>query len=201
MASKTSRDGIVSKLTVGMGEEGYPSADEIRQYVAANRSGFGWLVEGIFEFQTHDQAEKLSTMLAQNTPDPERASLGFWELLSNAVEHGNLEISMDEKTELLLSGKLMEEIERRQELAPYRDRLVTVEFRSGQREVIIRITDQGEGFDHQSVLQMDALPERPNGRGLKLATDIYFDRLSYNSAGNTVEAVMVFGEDTTTGCR
>lgn len=174
----------------GLEQATLPSGEDVEKYVATHRTGFGRLVEGIFEFQTHTQAEKLSSMLALNAPDPKRASLGFWELLSNAIEHGNLGIDMDEKSELLLSGRLTEEIERRHLVPPYRDRYVTVEFHASDIEVTIRITDQGNGFDFERMLRMDPPLDRPNGRGLKMASDICFDKIQYFGAGNVVEAVM-----------
>ena len=43
-------------------------------------------------------------------PDPMRAKLGVMELIMNAIEHGNLAITSEEKHELIANGKWMNEI-------------------------------------------------------------------------------------------
>jgi hypothetical protein len=46
-------------------------------------------------------------------PEPRSAVYGLNELLINAVEHGNLGITYDEKIKLVVEGRLESEIERR----------------------------------------------------------------------------------------
>lgn len=164
-----------------------PNAEGIKNYVSKSSSSFGRLVQGTFELRTHEEAERLSAMLALNTAIPERASVGFWELLANAIEHGNLEIDMDMKTELILQGKFEEEIALRQKLAEYRERFATVEFSAEPKRVFLKVTDQGEGFDYNKILSLDVTHDRPNGRGIMLAQQFGFDKLEYLGKGNVVE--------------
>ncbi|MBO6507670.1 MAG: ATP-binding protein, partial [Roseibium sp.] len=117
--------------------------------------------------------------------------VGFWELLSNAIEHGNLDIDMDLKTELLLQGKFEEEIALRQGQEKYRERFATVEFSAQAKEVFLRVTDQGEGFDYDKILNQEVTHDRPNGRGIKLAQQFGFDRLEYLGKGNVVEGCIL----------
>lgn len=195
MTPKPKQESISAGPSLAKATDTYPSGDEICEYVAAHHSSFGRLLEGHFEFKTHAEAERLSSMLALNTPDPARASLGFWELFSNAVEHGNLEINMDEKTKLMLNGRLMEEIDRRQSEEPYRDRYVTVHFCAREADVTIRVIDQGEGFDHLKMLSFEPSPDRPNGRGIQMALQMCFDSLRYEGNGSVVEGTMQFPKE------
>jgi len=166
-----------------------PSADQIKHYVKQNASAFGRLTKGRFEFTNHTQAEHLSAMLALNTPFPEKASMGIWELLSNAVEHGNLGIDMDLKGQLLTDGKLLEEVERRHTVKPYSDRVAIADFETFPDRIVLKVTDQGDGFDFERALEGELPLDRPNGRGIKLASMVSFDELNYSGNGNHVEAV------------
>jgi anti-sigma regulatory factor (Ser/Thr protein kinase) len=159
--------------------------------MAANKPAIGRLVSGVFEIRTLDEAEKLSTMLALHYPDQNRVAAGIWELLSNAVEHGNLGIDFDEKTRLLEAGRYHEEIHRRLDLAPWRDRIAVVAFRRTTRQIRLRVTDQGEGFDFDRFLTAEPPVDRPNGRGIAIAARLSFDRLTYRGCGTCVEAVVL----------
>jgi anti-sigma regulatory factor (Ser/Thr protein kinase) len=170
--------------------------EAIRAYMAANKPAIGRLVSGTFEIRTLDEAEKLSTMLALHYPDQNRVAAGIWELLSNAVEHGNLGIDFDEKARLLETGRYHEEIERRLGLAPWRDRVAVVVFRRTTRQIRLRVTDQGEGFDFNRFLSAEPPMDRPNGRGIAIAARLSFDRLAYRGCGTCVEAVVSCGPGT-----
>ena len=106
--------------------------------------------------------------------------LGLTELLVNAVEHGNLEISYDEKTELTRERALQREISRRLALPAYRDRVAAVRFERSGGRVQVEICDQGPGFDPEPYLTID--PRRvfdSHGRGIAIAKLLSFDRLEY----------------------
>lgn len=150
------------------------------------------LLSADFRLRTLEEARRLTLMLSQACPDPKRVVLGLSELLINAVEHGNLGISYQEKSCLLRQGRWQEEIETRLEKAEYRDRYVTVTFRRGADDVTISITDEGEGFDWLPFL--DFSPERAfdvHGRGISVARMLSFDSLEYQGVGNAV-VVRVF---------
>ena len=166
------------------------TSDSIQDYIASHKITVGRLISGVFELRTVDEAEKLATMLGSHCPSPERSAVGIWELLSNAIEHGNLEISQDEKALLLENGTFVDEIARRLHQSPYADRVARVEFRRTQSAVRVRITDQGPGFDYEKFFDADTPSDRPNGRGIGIARTMCFDRLTYRGAGNDVEAVI-----------
>lgn len=166
------------------------AVQSIQSYVSTHKSAIGRLVAGEFEIRTLDEAEKLSTMLAANTPCPDKAAMGIWELLSNAIEHGNLEIDFETKTQLLHDGGIEQEISRRLELAPYRDRVARVIFRCAPDAVRIRVEDDGPGFDFRHYLDAAMPVERPNGRGIQIARRMCFDDIAYRGTGSIVEALI-----------
>ncbi|WP_346911473.1 ATP-binding protein [uncultured Roseibium sp.] len=164
--------------------------EAIQQYVSQNKPVIGRLVSGEFEITTLNEAEKLSTMLAANTPFPEKASLGIWELLSNAVEHGNLEIDQQTKAELVMSGKIEDEIRRRLQSGSYRDRVVRVFFKCSGSHVWLKVQDEGKGFDFEKVLNSEMPLDQPNGRGILVARNLCFDTIEYHGCGNEVVATI-----------
>ena len=66
-----------------------------------------------FHFQTLAEAENVASAIAQVCPDPVMAGLGLRELMVNAIEHGNLGITHEEKTELVRNATWEREIEAR----------------------------------------------------------------------------------------
>lgn len=163
--------------------------EAIHDYIASHKSGIGRLVQGVFEIRTLDEAEKLSTMLANNYPMPERAATGVWELMSNAIEHGNLEIDHAEKARLLEKGIFSDEVARRLTSSPYADRLATIIFRRTKTMIRLRIADEGKGFDYAKYLNAACPSEGPNGRGIMIAAQVSFDKVIYRRAGTMVDAI------------
>jgi anti-sigma regulatory factor (Ser/Thr protein kinase)/FixJ family two-component response regulator len=166
------------------------TSESIQQFVASRKSAVGRMVSAVFEIRTLNEAEKLSSMLAMNYPAPEKVAVGIWELLSNAIEHGNLEIDYDEKTVLVETGAFGDEINRRLNLPQYADRLVRVEFERTPKAFHLRVIDEGAGFDHARFRNADPPTDRPNGRGILIARRLCFGRLTYRGQGNVVEAVI-----------
>ncbi|MBF0625813.1 MAG: response regulator [Magnetococcales bacterium] len=148
-----------------------------------------FLQSGTFRFQDLEEGRLLANYLAQACPEPERTILGLQELLVNAVEHGNLEISYRDKSALLLQGLWQVEIHRRLQLPEYRDRRVEVQFQRLVDALHFTIRDQGHGFDWQNYLGFSE--DRAfdlHGRGIALAGSLSFDQLDYRGNGNIVIA-------------
>jgi anti-sigma regulatory factor (Ser/Thr protein kinase) len=146
---------------------------------------------GRFECRTLDEAQALAGLLAQLANDPRVAVIGLWELLANAVEHGNLEIDCKQKSELIRQERWLTEIRGRQQLPQYREKRVRVEVERRGDELEVCVRDQGKGFDYEKYLELD--PDRafePNGRGIALARLMSFRSLAYEGCGNTVRAIM-----------
>lgn len=148
-----------------------------------------------FSFRTTDEARDIATTLASVAPEPERAVLGLSELMLNAVEHGNLGISYEEKSRLLANDGLSTEVARRLDAPEYRRRRAVVEFRREPLRLRFLIRDEGDGFDWRKYIEMS--PERAfdlHGRGIAMSKLISFDHLQYLGAGNAVEAVVALGD-------
>lgn len=163
----------------------------LRTEMQSYRMGFSLIEVLKSSFRTLEEAESLASFLANLFPDPDRALVGTAELLINAVEHGNLGITYDDKTELMDANTWQEEVNRRLEMPEYRDRKVTVIFEKKDGVCYLQVTDQGKGFAWKSFLQFDPSRATHNhGRGVAMANMITFDRLVYNEQGNQVTAVM-----------
>jgi serine/threonine-protein kinase RsbW len=64
-------------------------------------------------------------------------------------------------------------------------RKVPVEVRIGRKWIILRITDEGAGFDPSKVRERVPHPEATCGRGLAIYA-LYAQRVIFNSKGNQV---------------
>lgn len=164
---------------------------ELEDDILATVSALELMTSGTFEFNTLEEARKLSTSLAKVCPDPKRSVFGLWELLLNAIEHGNLGISYEGKTALNASNEWTNEILRRQELPDNKAKKVTVSFENLENEIRFLIEDQGKGFDWKSYMKLSS--ERAfdsHGRGIAMANMKSFDKIDYLGKGNRVLAII-----------
>ena len=149
-----------------------------------------------FEIQTIEDTQYLATMLANFFPQPERVIFGISEILVNAIEHGNLSISYDEKTELKKRGSWQQEVERRLQLPEYRNKRALVHYKKTDTEITLTVIDQGQGFDWESYMELE--PERAthnHGRGIAMARKISFDHIEYTGKGNEVICTVKLPEE------
>lgn len=115
--------------------------------------------------------------------------LGLVEILTNAIEHGNLEISYKEKTRAMEGAPddWTNLIQQRLQTEPYSNRTVNIDFRLDQNNCEWVITDEGPGFNWGAL--PDPLdPENllaAHGRGVML-TRLRFDEVAYVGRGNQV---------------
>ncbi len=117
------------------------------------------------------------------------------EMLLNAIEHGNLEINFEEKTHALMTESYFDLIDERRRQDPYRNRQVTVDCLIERSKIAFRITDEGQGFDHRSMIAKltDETNDTAHGRGI-IMTIQEFDRVQYNAKGNSVTMVKYLSE-------
>lgn len=155
---------------------------------------FTLMESGRFLVRTLDEAYSISSFISHCFPEPERVVQGIADLVVNAVEHGNLGISYDEKTVLVEKKHWLEEVERRLALPEYTNRWVEIVFKRREDGCYIQITDEGEGFDWRSFLTIDASRATDNhGRGIAQANQLCFDVLRYNERGNQVIGIIYTG--------
>ncbi len=160
---------------------------KLREEVSQHRRVMGLMEQSRFRFRTLEEARNLAFLIANCFPEPEAAVYGLNELLINAVEHGNLGITYAEKTQLILDGRLWEEIGRRLALSENKEKWAYLSFDSDERSIRVRIKDQGAGFDWRQYL--DISPERathPHGRGIATSRLMSFTSVEYLGCGNDV---------------
>ena len=171
------------------------SMEEVRRYDALREEsarysrGMNLIRHGAFRVRTLKQALDLAPLLASACAEPEIAVIGLAELLLNAVEHGNLGITYEEKGALVSAGRWQDEVELRLALPQQQERFVEIDLECDGERVSVCIRDQGEGFDAASYL--DFQPERAthaHGRGIAMARLLSFDSLEYLGCGNAVVA-------------
>lgn len=144
-----------------------------------------------FAFTTPAQARAIATFLSQVCPDPSRVIVGLSELMVNGVEHGNLDISYEQKSKFIQDGTLEAEIAFRLKMPQYQGRTVRTSFHRQKTELVFRVEDDGPGFDWQSYLDIDMSRLRDtHGRGIAIAKQISFDTLTYEGLGNSAVATV-----------
>ncbi|MCU0822619.1 MAG: ATP-binding protein [Spirochaetes bacterium] len=115
--------------------------------------------------------------------------IGLREMIINAIEHGNLEISFEEKTEALNEDKYIQLIESRRNNPEFFSRKVEIEYQIKPGMAVYRITDQGRGFNHSETVKK-CIPFKDgevlsHGRGILMSKEI-FNEIRYNEKGNQV---------------
>nr|WP_232371592.1 7TM diverse intracellular signaling domain-containing protein [Leptospira ainazelensis] len=117
------------------------------------------------------------------------------EMLINAIEHGNLNISNEEKAKALKTGNYFQFILARQNDPYYRDKKILVEYFLSRQKVGYRITDEGKGFNHARTVRNTITQTDENSslqsRGIAFALST-FDVVKFNSTGNRVTLVKYF---------
>ncbi|HJU84363.1 MAG TPA: response regulator [Holophagaceae bacterium] len=142
-----------------------------------------------FRYRSPEEARALAALLMRAFPEPERVAMGVWELLINAVEHGNLEISYMEKTRLLQERRMLAEVALRLGLPEYRDRMATATLERDEEGLTLTVEDEGPGFEWQPFLTLSpARAFHTHGRGIAMAKALSFDEIRYEGRGNRVVA-------------
>lgn len=149
------------------------------------------LDEGTFRFRTPEEAEQLAVMIASETPDPEHAMV-IAELLMNAIEHGNLGITYEEKGKLVEDDLWQAEVDRRLALPENANKNVVVRMKKADRNLQIEIEDQGTGFDFERYLRIDESRLFDNhGRGIAIAMTLL--KVQFLGTGNRVVVTFPVG--------
>ncbi|HMV41263.1 MAG TPA: ATP-binding protein [Leptospiraceae bacterium] len=109
------------------------------------------------------------------------------EMLINAIEHGNCEITAEEKKAWIASDrKINELVDIKKKDPKIATRVVTLEYELLESKILITITDKGKGFDYESFLKTDLLSVTGySGRGI-LMTKCFIDSIQYHPPGNKV---------------
>jgi anti-sigma regulatory factor (Ser/Thr protein kinase) len=113
----------------------------------------------------------------------------------NSVEHGNLGITFEEKTESLANDEYFQVLIDRQKDPKNIAKKISIEYSLHSDRVEFRITDAGDGFDHVKMLNRSkndiSLVPVGHGRGIMMARE-FFDKIQFNEKGNSVYLVKFF---------
>ena len=117
---------------------------------------------------------------------------GLREIIINAIEHGNLQISFNDKSEAMRNGNYYSLLQTRQNSPENIKKKVKISYELNQYSVKYIITDEGLGFSKE---EKNAGAGKNNtgfhGRGILMAKNI-FDTIKYNKSGNSVTLVKKF---------
>ncbi len=121
--------------------------------------------------------------------DMVRVGTALYEVLLNAIEHGNLELS-SELREIENGAPYKKLAEERRRQSPYKDRAVRLVARFSRDESAFVIRDEGPGFDPAKLPDpMDPVNmEKSSGRGLLLIRT-FMDDVHFNDKGNEITLV------------
>lgn len=120
-----------------------------------------------------------------------RVGVALTEALTNAIYHGNLEVSSDLRQEDERHFYAL--AQRRREMPPYGGRLVHIDVHVGPDGAAFEIEDEGPGFDtstlYRPITEEDLL--RVGGRGMLLVRE-FMDEVRHNSLGNRITMIKRF---------
>ncbi|HEX9455946.1 MAG TPA: response regulator [Candidatus Binatia bacterium] len=170
--------------------EDYRRYQAMRQLMTNSVKAFGLLVNGSFSFANLAEAQDLAACLANVANREGRLAIGLGELFVNAVEHGNVGITYEEKSQLNARGGWEAEVNRRLALPEHCNKKVAVSFERCGDEAKFLIRDEGAGFEWKKYLEIDT--DRvfdSHGRGIAMARLVSFDHVEYHGCGNEVLAV------------
>jgi len=208
MTSKGSEQVAVNALKAGaasyvpksdLKEDLVDTVEQVLEVVEAKRTRSGilrYMRQSVTRFELDNDPKLISPVVGflQDSmellgfgDDSVRTQVGMavMEALSNAIIHGNLEVSSDIRKESL--REYYAEMERRRDVQPYASRVVHCKATESVDQVVYTIEDQGPGFD-TAALPDPTLPEhmvRVHGRGIMLMRT-FMDSVEYNAFGNRV---------------
>lgn len=115
--------------------------------------------------------------------------LGLREIILNAIEHGNLNISFSEKTTYVENGTYFDFFSKRRKDPKYANRKVYIDYSFNNNKVEYRIKDEGDGFDYKDVIKNNTnfanTEMLSHGRGITITKNV-FDKVKYIGNGNEV---------------
>jgi CheY-like chemotaxis protein len=178
-------DILISVVKTAVKDRGYNKA--LLASLKVTKSSVKLLKNAHFEFRNLEDVRAVSSLLACACDEAEKVAMGLSELMINAIEHGNLHIGYEEKSELRKLDSWESEIAKRLELPENKDVCATIDIVNNTDGVAYTITDQGDGFEWDDFMEFDTTRVMDNhGRGIAMANQLYFSKLEYKGKGNVV---------------
>jgi hypothetical protein len=163
---------------------------DLQSYLLGNISGSFVMDNDPYNIKTY--ANLVSNYLYNsnyiNRDKRDRLHVALFEMLMNAVEHGNCSISYDEKTAWLHEhGDILDLIREKSRQPGVADTHVYFSYRISPDRSYFSVRDEGEGFDWRSrVAPGDGNVNLSlHGHGIQM-TNYYIENLRYNDTGNEV---------------
>ncbi|TXJ47539.1 ATP-binding protein [Brachyspira pilosicoli] len=130
--------------------------------------------------------------------DTDLFSSALYEVIINAIEHGNLNILYEQKKEWLqknIYNKKLKEL-LKSELAKNTNIELTLDINENDKIIIIKVKDNGEGFNIKRALKAikDDGFARESGRGIIIIKS-YFDEVKHNKKGNVITLIKKFNKN------
>jgi len=183
-----------NRVTGIIGFASHPSEDPLQEYATEYHV--------IYEIENkliiaEEISHRLTRDLFNHLPMEQinMVRLGVREMLINAIEHGNLEITFDEKSEAKYFSAYIGLISERRLLPEHTGKKVFIDYHLTRDRVQYIIRDRGKGFNYPDFLNTSNRPEDTvllhHGRGIAM-TMKSFDAVSYNKAGNEVTLIKYF---------
>lgn len=162
-------------------------SDALKEQLSKTNGALNKLCECRFVFQTLEDVSNVSSYIAQLYPKSDVVIMGIKELMINAVEHGNLGITYDEKSDYNLRGIWLDEVSERLSRAENKNKIASISFLRKANEIELIIEDQGDGFEWEHYMEISsARAMHSHGRGIALSKMLSFDRIEYHAPGNKV---------------
>jgi len=163
---------------------------DIHSILKSNLSGSFVMDNDPFDMTTY--ANLLANFLYNanliNQDQKERFHVAMMELLINAIEHGNCQISYEEKSTWQAEDKdILDLIREKNKDAKIAKKKVFLSYKISPVTSAFTIRDEGKGFNwkaYQTPVGEDGLKES-HGRGISMAK-LYIENLTYNETGNEV---------------
>ena len=163
---------------------------KFKSQISSYKAPYAFFQSATFYISKPHEAENLALFISGFYEDPNYVVNGLYQLFINAVEHGNLGIGFDDKSEIDSADSWRKEINRRAKLRENADKKVEIVLRRNKDGLYCRIADEGKGFDWKAFQSYDAVHVfKRNGRGIIGAINV-FGQIKYNTAGNVVTAIM-----------
>ncbi len=122
-----------------------------------------------------------------------RISLSLHEMISNAIEHGNLGIGFNEKSKILEETmEIYSEVDKRSKQIENKYKRVRIDFEINHEHAKFTVKDQGIGFDLNSIPSPKKEENifQVHGRGIMMTRN-FVDEMEYNEKGNEVKLFFI----------
>ena len=158
---------------------------------ASYHDAMGLLTEAKFVLPNNmailESAGRIVAKMLEHLPEYDGVYLALVEALTNAMEHGNLEIGRERKAEALSTGKYRALEKERMSDPRLGKRKVVLTVKAGENEIKYTVRDEGRGFDYTSLPDPTGSENifNTSGRGILLIR-CYMDEVTWNEAGNEI---------------